>query len=269
MVTLETRGSGKMDEGHGQGGREVIVVIPVYRPNMEPYEELSLKRCREILGGHATTLVMPKNLQADQYKEVCGDLRSERFEPRYFERLKGYCKLMLSKEFYERFVDYRYILIYQLDAFVFSDQLLDWCSKGYDYVGAPWVNGLSLHPMTFFGARRLYRMLRVWNEPRLCYVGNGGFSLRNVKSCLELLDEFNLEAKLWAEFEDQFLAYYCLRSGFMKLPDLHTALQFSFEMEPSRCFAMNSEALPFGCHAWAKWDLEFWRPFFRHDGYEI
>jgi hypothetical protein len=266
---LSTKESGKMNGSKAQTGKQVSVVIPVYTPNMDPYEELSLTRCREIFGAYAATLVMPTNLKVDRYKKIWEDLLTEHFERRYFDGIKGYSNLMLSKEFYERFSGYRYVLIYQLDAFVFSDQLLDWCAKGYDYVGAPWVDGLSLHPMTFFGARRLYRMFPVWNEPRLCYVGNGGFSLRSVKSCLDLLDEFNLEAKLWADFEDQFFAFYGLRNGFMKMPDLRTALQFSFETEPSRCFAMNNGMLPFGCHAWAKWDLEFWRPFFKHYGYEI
>jgi hypothetical protein len=36
----------------------------------------------------------------------------------------------LSASFYERFLDTKYILIYQLDAFVFKDELQEWCDKG-------------------------------------------------------------------------------------------------------------------------------------------
>jgi hypothetical protein len=39
---------------------------------------------------------------------------------------------MKSKQFYERFVAYDYMLIYQLDAYVFKDELDDWSAKGYD-----------------------------------------------------------------------------------------------------------------------------------------
>lgn len=28
-------------------------------------------------------------------------------------------------------------MIYQLDAWVFNDELSSWCSLGYDYIGAP------------------------------------------------------------------------------------------------------------------------------------
>lgn len=44
---------------------------------------------------------------------------------------------MLEADFYRRFGKYKYMLIYQLDAFVFSDKLLDFCEMGYDYIGAP------------------------------------------------------------------------------------------------------------------------------------
>lgn len=44
---------------------------------------------------------------------------------------------MLSAEFYDRFAAYEYVLIYQLDAFVFADRLAEFCQMGYDYIGAP------------------------------------------------------------------------------------------------------------------------------------
>ena len=31
------------------------------------------------------------------------------------------------------------MLIYQLDAFVFQDDLAYWCQQNYDYIGAPWL----------------------------------------------------------------------------------------------------------------------------------
>lgn len=46
---------------------------------------------------------------------------------------------MLTKEFYLRFRQWEYLLIYQLDAYVFQDELMDWCNKGYDYIGAPFL----------------------------------------------------------------------------------------------------------------------------------
>jgi hypothetical protein len=45
----------------------------------------------------------------------------------------------LSEEFYQAFTDFEFMLIYQLDAFVFRDELADWCRSGYEYIGAPWL----------------------------------------------------------------------------------------------------------------------------------
>ncbi len=65
---------------------------------------------------------------------------------------------MLSPTFYDAFQAYRYVLIYQLDALVFSDRLTEWCEMDWDYVGAPW---LKCADSPWVGASR---------------VGNGGFS---------------------------------------------------------------------------------------------
>ena len=40
-----------------------------------------------------------------------------------------------------------------------------------------------------------------------------------------------------------------------------TALKFSFEVAPRQCFEMNNQSLPFGCHAWARYDRSFWEPY--------
>jgi hypothetical protein len=37
--------------------------------------------------------------------------------------------------------------------------------------------------------------------------------------------------------------------------------QFSFEKHPSVLYRMNGQKLPFGCHAWSKYEPEFWAQF--------
>jgi len=38
-------------------------------------------------------------------------------------------------------------------------------------------------------------------------------------------------------------------------------LRFAFEGAPRMCFELNQQKLPFGCHAWAKFDRSFWEPY--------
>ena len=42
-------------------------------------------------------------------------------------------------------------------------------------------------------------------------------------------------------------------------PDI--AVSFSFEVGPRYCFEKNNQTLPFGCHAWTKYDRRFWEPY--------
>ena len=64
------------------------------------------------------------------------------------------------------------MLIYQLDACVFRDELKYWCEKKYDYIGAP-----------IFWA---YNSNKFSNK--VAGIGNGGFSLRKISYCLKMLN---------------------------------------------------------------------------------
>jgi hypothetical protein len=95
--------------------------------------------------------------------------------------VESYSALLLSTSFYEAFASVEYILVHQLDAFVFYDALEAWCSSPYDYVGAP---------------------LRNEEDSGWLGVGNGGFSLRRVRSCLAVLaSEFKEDPDGYWEME--------------------------------------------------------------------
>jgi hypothetical protein len=51
-----------------------------------------------------------------------------------------------------------------------------------------------------------------------------------------------------------------------KVASLEQGLRFAFEVSPRTCLEMNGGKLPFGCHAWAKYDRAFWEPFIVPDG---
>jgi hypothetical protein len=63
--------------------------------------------------------VQPEGLENDYITKKYSNISVESFPKRYFENIEGYNELLLSASFYERFLDTKYILIYQLDAFVF------------------------------------------------------------------------------------------------------------------------------------------------------
>lgn len=77
-----------------------------------------------------------------------------------------------------------------------------------------------------------------------------------------LLPDIPVETFLKRHFltnEDVFWGVYAkgIDPAF-RVADEKTALQFAFEAEPRESFAKLGELLPFGCHAWNKFDRGFW-----------
>lgn len=250
-----------------QHQRDVAVVIPVYKKGMTANEEIAFCQCLSVLHRYPIVLLAPEGLCLDLYTSYASQFIIQRFSTTFFQSIQGYNKLMLSEIFYERFLEYQYILIYQLDAFVFSDKLEDWCSRDYDYIGAPWLDRCNY---LFLLKKSPIRSLLLLLSGRLVNnVGNGGFSLRRVKTFLLLSSLFRRKALAWKSNEDHFWSYWLGFYPFLKIPSYKEALNFSFELNPEKCFILNQYQYPFGCHAWERYDIGFWRPVFSKFGYTI
>jgi len=195
---------------------KVAVVIPAYKENLSPTEEISLCQLRRVLPSCKKIFAVPEGL-----KPTYGGLEEgfdvQEFPKEYFESLKGYSRLLLTKDFYNRFADYEYILIHQLDVFLFEDKLLEFCDMGYDYIGAPYPKfDFTWH---LVGAQ----------------VGNGGLSLRKVSSCLNLIERHkNLLSShpysgIFLNNEDSFFGYAGTHLPEFKVPEVKTALSFAIQ----------------------------------------
>jgi hypothetical protein len=248
------------------------------RAELTPDEQISLRHLLHYLGRYDKYLVVPEKLAID----IPG-FGVERFDGRYFGSTAANTRLMLSTSFYERFADYEYILIYHLDALVFSDQLERWCQEAFDYIGPPWLVTADTPWVKESG------------------VGNGGFSLRKVASCLQVLqssqqairpDEYrhkvsasysgprkwlhlpysylkhlnrfnNIQRKVahYKKNEDRFWGTWASQyQQSFKVASVETALRFAFEAAPRESFERIGRQMPFGCHAWPRYDRAFWEP---------
>lgn len=263
---------------------KVAIVIPIYKPILNQHEEIALKQCLKVFFGYPIIVIKPFFLELPTISEHLTE--SVSFEDKYFESKRGYNELMLSKQFYEAFLNYQYILIYQLDAFAFRNELPYWCSLNYDYIGAPWL--YKLYPNIF---KELFARVRsrfhiffdiLQNDSPLPTnrqlenrTGNGGLSLRKVSKFYKLtqllkadIDKYNSKTD-YLYHEDLFWSIAANRTGKrLKIPGYKKALEFSFEINPQLALKVTRNKLPFGCHAW-NLDLEFWRPIFRRYGYDI
>lgn len=235
---------------------KVAVVIPTYKTELSPLEQISLTQCRKILGKYPIIFVAP---EGKNFPYIAPNEMIAQFPPRCFQSVASYSRLMLSPNFYETFAEFEYILIYQLDAFVFYDALEYFCSLGYDYIGAPWPR-------------------YAWRPPdcskKISRVGNGGLSLRNVRACHKVL---TLAATLpnWTEnmqffLEDSFFATCgALDDMNFHLAPVEIAEKFSMEWHPDRAVKKLGNCLPFGCHNWHRFGVDFYVAIFKQLGYDL
>lgn len=263
----------------------LAIVIPVYKKELAWNEEISFRQTLRVLGSYPIIMVCPKSLELSAYNAIAGHFNKmlfrESFKDGFFANIAGYNRLLLSEEFYQRFQRYDYILIAQLDTFIFRDELEKWCAKGYDYVGAPWFG----NQMNFVHAS----------------VGNGGLSLRRVKAFTDyfrgekhvvpiakIASRIHIEKKVhtrwlvwllmlfgWRNTPRQVAERYqynednfwcdtlCGTNYELNLPPVQEALEFAWERFPSEIYKHVGH-LPMGCHAWEKYEYEtFWRNFIK------
>lgn len=251
------------------------VVIPVYKERPDKNEMQSFCQCLRVLHNYTIMIVTYLGLNLTEYDEVAKkyfvQLKKIYYSKFYFEDVVGYNKLMKSKSFYMSFSSFRYILIYQLDAYVFRDELEYWCKQGYDYIGAP-----------LFAESKDKRI-----ETDTLSVGNGGLSLRKVSFFLEVLSwrgpllrysyykgwKFLPYMLGWHNNvryflkdncnEDFFFTKFLLDSYFPpNIPTPEIAALFSFERFPSYLYELCNNHLPFGCHAYMRYEYDyFWKKF--------
>lgn len=262
--------------------KKVAIVIPFHKNHLSKDEEISVKHLVRYLGEYDKFLVLPESIKKVSFKIPLTKIVN--FPNQYFTSVPKYCEMLNTKVFYQKFSDYEYILIYQLDVLVFSKQLLRWCNKGYDYIGASFLNPVI--------GNLSYKN----GEP--ISGGNGGFSLRKVSSFIKVINIaeklatrhsnnyfirrlwfilavitgrshkiwLNAKAEDYPFNEDGFWSYEAPKyySEF-KVAPFRESLKFSFEKSPRKCFKLNNYLLPFGCHAWAKYAREFWDKYLLKD----
>jgi len=231
---------------------KVAVVIPTHKEELNELEKISLAQCRKVLGRYPLIFAIP---EGKNFSWIPEGSRVVHF-PHLGQGTDHYNILLMSPQFYELFLEYDYILIYHVDAFVFYDALEEFCLLGYDYIGAPWP--------------RIYTEKRKSLSSR---VGNGGFCLRNVKAHYELLKAHpNLIAQWHAiKFpEDVFFSHCGKRDdcNFHVAP-INIAYKFAAEFNPARVVKKNGGKLPFGCHDWKKKNPEFYIRNFLQFGYDL
>ncbi len=207
--------------------------------------------------------------------------------------IAAYNRLLLSLWFYQAFAEWEYMLLFQLDAWILNGDLKSWIEKSYSYVGAPWASNLGPDkncPHIGVGngglsLRCIRDMIKV-----LC---SSEFSQRPVLGLGELINKNYLFCRydhrhilLWplifskrlkntvlmacgwkntlkffvctGEHEDIVLSLLASKVyTWFRLPVIAEAAHFSIETNPRGIFEAFGVDKPFGCHAWERYDRDF------------
>ncbi len=269
------------------------VIIPIYKAfqTLDRFELTSLSQGYYVFKSYEIYLVCSFKFDTREYE--CHALRLgvkvnvKRFPPKYFKNIHGYNLLMLSSKFYKAFLHYNFLLIYQTDAYVFHDELRHWSKKGIDYIGAPWIEdtsalselvlsaggngGFSLRNISkhYHLALHIEKLQLIDRALRYTFVSRfinpENILLKFWKRKFQPKDEFSitmLTKGFYAFNEDgNWSRNIALASLDFNVASPETALKFSFEKRPEALYEKNNSQLPFGCHAFPKYNWEFWAKF--------
>lgn len=272
---------------------KVAVMVPLPVPDLREDERISLGQLRKHLDGYEKFLLVPKGMHGS----MPGFQRME-LNRRYFGSAANHNRLLFTLAFWNRFRDFEYVLMYHLDALVFRDELLEWCGSGIDYIGAPWVRSEQTPWVEVErcgnGGFALYRIPsvmevlinRMVEKPELLLVDRfAGWLDKLRKQLVSFRDRasdrvgsgIRTRINLWihkleyVEVNKRPNDYFWAMDAVRYKPDfrvgsLEEGLRFAFEADPEGCLHRNEGRLPFGAHAWERYDKGFWSRVLTGDG---
>lgn len=252
---------------------QVKTIIPLYRTQMESWEYAALENNIRVLSSYPVCFLYPEDLEFNDLKKVYPQAEFRAVSTDWLGKkrgIAGYNEMMMSKDFYEMFADCEYILICHTDAWIFKDDLAEWCAKGYDLVAAPWplrprYHWFPLKQYIWFKKKRAEWSGNISRVRMFGRIGNGGLCLRKVRAFLTACDRYADEIVHFNSRPDDMHnedIFWALVPEDFHYPDEQTAVGFAYDLKPRLCHKMNHLQLPMGCHGFMhKSRIRFWSQF--------
>ena len=223
-----------------------LIVIPIYKDYLFDYEELSLKQCVKIFKDKYKIVFIQPNIDTINVEKILKqyniDLEYEYhydilyFHERFFYSRDSYNTLLLISNIYDllRSVinNVKYMLLYELDGFVFYDNLEYWINKNYDFIGS-----FSFAYLDFYNTTNK-------NVFHMC----GGVSLRNIDYCIDTIKYIKqdkgwmIDSNCW---EDMLLTFY---SPKINAPQPAETFDFCWSHRYFTSYILNNFRLPVFLH---------------------
>lgn len=234
--------------------KKCCILIPIYQPSLSEKEEHILNGCYQKLQDYPFLFMVPGDLDTAFYQEKYPNMEIIRFSTWHSESLSDYNRLLLQIDFYETFIQYEYLFIFQLDGLFLGtkEQFETFLRADVDYIGAPWgEEGYRFCRWIIPGAGHS-RLLYALEGSVTCYVGNGGVSLRKTAQMMHLLKEKKRQVIKWKKAEDIFFSYHGQKSKcHFKIASKELAYQFAMESDMQQ--KIEQGQVPMAVHKWEKY----------------
>lgn len=212
----------------------VIQLTPVYLNTLNQRERARLRETLKHNRKWKHAFFGPETMDYRLLKLEFPDSEIFRFPDEFFTSTTTYSKLLLDVNFYKTFGEFESILITQLDSIVVNE-IPDKIIHDYDYVGAPWIT-----PFSIFSIKQ--RLVMTSRKPfrRFSYdiwVGNGGLSIRNIATTIEVLNDFFANQdrypriKLNIDLNEDVVLSFLMKKYGKRIPSLETSRTIFLEAD--------------------------------------
>ncbi len=199
---------------------------------------------------------------------------------KYLSNSKAYNKYLVNPMFYKLFVNYEYIILYQLDTWQINFNHEKFLENEYDFIGAPFIsedrhNGIKFANGRNGGVsvRKIHSCLKILSQKNILFslnnvfkiIGYGNKLKRPLKTLFKKYFSFiflySVDRKIWMWHLNEDIFWSVIvpqKFPWFKISDLATSLNFCFDQEPEFCYEHNKNELPTFVHAIEKYDFKFY-----------
>jgi len=238
--------------------QKIAIVTPTHKQELTLNEELRLKITLHSNKELSHFFILPHDMNRNYYKKNFPFSKIEVFNSYYFESYSRYNSMMLLPELYDRFSNFKFILLSQTDSFVVKD-IRSMVTNDFTYLGASW--NPSFFITEIFNKIFVNRQFKLLGETHELQSGNGGLSLRDPVKISQILKESN-KSQVFKKIlrtkkninEDLLLVFLLKKNGILPITR-GTADKFFIETSVNFGIDLNDV---YGYHALQKWnpDLE-------------
>lgn len=239
-----------------------IIIIPLYKDYLWEYEEISLKQCINILSkNHDILFIHPVSLDIfnlfNTYNIDISGIKNNIncidyiYDDMWFASIDNFNSLLCSDFLYYVLKDnnYVYMLLYELDGFVFYDNLQYWIDKDYDYIGSFAFDAFHYNSET--DKDKLLNDLNLRKENNLPYstdkyLMNGGVSLFKIQYYIDIFNNIHpshINSNTW---HDHLLSLYSIND--VKFPKPIDTFDFCWSYNYNKSYVLNNFKLPMFLH---------------------